>query len=108
MTPSRRRPSHPGHPPTPPPTPPPATPRPVWVWRGTARPPPGHSCAAFLPVAPAHAPGRPRPLAPPPLRSAEASQLLRARPPACPATVLTSFRIPALGVLPLATSPSHG
>ena len=47
-------------------------------------------------------PGQPRPLAPPPLRYAEASQLLRASPPACPATVLCSSRILPLGALPLA------
>jgi len=38
------------------------------------------------------------PLAPPPLRYAEASQLLRASPPACPATVLSSLRIRRLEV----------
>src|SRR6185312_12477944 len=62
-----------------------------------------HSCDSFLTVDHTHQPGRPRPLAPPPLRYAEASQLLQASPPARPATVLSSLRIPPLGVLPLAT-----
>src|SRR5712692_8593148 len=51
-----------------------------------------------LPVDHIHQPGRPRPLAPPPLRYAEASRLLRASPPACPATVLNSLRIRRLEV----------
>ena len=51
-----------------------------------------------LPVDHIHQPGRPRPLAPPPLRYAEASQLLRASPPACPASVLNSLRIRRLEV----------
>ena len=45
-----------------------------------------------------HQPGRPRPLAPPPLRYAETSRLLRASPPARPATVLNSSRIRRLEV----------
>ncbi len=44
------------------------------------------------------------PLGSPPLRYAEASQLLQASPPACPATVLCSSRILPLGALPLAAS----
>ena len=47
-------------------------------------------------------PGRPRPLTPPTLRYARASQLLRAGPPARPATVLSSLGFPPLGGLPLA------
>ena len=57
----------------------------------------------------------PRPLAPPPLRYAGTSQLLRASPPARPASVLCSSRISPVGVLPLAATdqrqyrdtPSH-
>ena len=60
-------------------------------------------------------PGQPRPLAPPPLRYAGTSQLLRASPPARPASVLCSSRISPVGVLPLAAAdqrqyrdtPSH-
>src|SRR5664279_3532696 len=50
-------------------------------------------------------PGRPRPFAPQPLRYAGGSQLLRASPPARPASVLSPSRIPPLGVLPLACPP---
>ena len=54
-------------------------------------------------------------MAPPPLRYAGTSQLLRASPPACPASVLCSSRISPVGVLPLAAidqrqyrdTPSH-
>ena len=49
-----------------------------------------------------HKPEQPRPFAPLPLRYAEGSRLLRASPPACPATVLCSSRILPLGALPLA------
>jgi hypothetical protein len=60
-------------------------------------------------------PGQPRPSAPPPLRYAGTSQLLRASPPAHPASVLCSSRISPVGVLPLAAidqrqyrdTPSH-
>ena len=45
-------------------------------------------------------------MAPPPLRYAGTSQLLRVSPPARPATVLGSLRIPPLEVLPLATNCS--
>ena len=48
----------------------------------------------------------PHPLAPPPLRYAGTSQLLRVSPPARPQTVLGSLRIPPLGVSPLATNCS--
>ena len=65
-----------------------------------------HSCDSFLTVDHTHQPGRPHPLAPPPLRYAGTSQLLRVSPPARPATVLGSLRIPPLGVLPLATNCS--
>src|SRR5664279_4361260 len=44
----------------------------------------------------------PAPSLPNPLRYADGSQLLRASPPARPASVLCSSRIPPLGVLPLA------
>src|SRR5674536_292757 len=44
----------------------------------------------------------PAPSLPNPLRYAGGSQLLRASPPARPASVLCSSRIPPLGVLPLA------
>src|SRR6476646_10562311 len=65
-----------------------------------------HSSDSFLTVDHTHQPGRPHPLAPPPLRYAGTSQLLRVSPPARPATVLGSLRIPPLGVLPLATNCS--
>src|SRR5260370_7787224 len=73
-----------------------------WECRATCPATSAHSCDSFLTVDHTHSPGRPRPLAPPPLRYAGTSQLLRASPPACPATVLSSSRIPPLGFLPLA------
>src|SRR5674536_316279 len=47
----------------------------------------------------------PAPSLPSPLRYAGGSQLLRASPPARPASVLSPSRIPPLGVLPLACPP---
>src|SRR5674536_325159 len=47
----------------------------------------------------------PAPSLPFPLRYAGGSQLLRASPPARPASVLSPSRIPPLGVLPLACPP---
>src|SRR5664280_1519214 len=49
----------------------------------------------------------PAPSLPSPLRYAGGSQLLRASPPARPASVLSPSRIPPLGVLPLACPPTR-
>src|SRR6476620_3486510 len=61
----------------------------------------------MLPVDRTNTPQMTRPLAPPPPRPAGASQLLRAGPPARPATVL-SLTVQPLGRLPLAANGSVG
>ena len=74
----------------------------AWGCRTTCPSASAHARGSSLAVDRIHAPRRPRSLAPPPLRYAGASRLLRAGPPARPATVLSSSRILPLGGLPLA------
>src|SRR5258708_30188442 len=54
----------------------------AWEYLATCPATSAHSCDSFLTVDHTHSPGRPRPLAPPPLRYAGTSRLLQASPPA--------------------------